>query len=153
MTIKTKGLLAIGATAVLISGCGVTGMFRDREDLIATTSTCAEQRFEIYFQESQARLTPEAQALIGATATALEGCDIRRVRVLGLSDAIGGTGQSNLTLSQSRAQVVAEAFEAAGWPVPAFEVEAAGAAGAVTASGAQEPLRRRTEVIVDAVAR
>ena len=64
--------------------------------------------------------------------------------------APGGTSESNLTLSQRRAQTVAAALAEAGWPTPVFEVEAAGAAGATTATGAQEPLRRRTEIIVDA---
>ena len=49
-----------------------------------------------------------------------------------------------------RAAVVADALAAAGWPAPAFEVGGAGDQGAVTASDASEPLRRRTEVLVDA---
>ena len=54
-----------------------------------------------------------------------------------------------LTLSQRRAMAVVEALEAQGWPAPAFDVGAAGDTGAA-AGGINEPLRRRTEVIVEA---
>ena len=47
----------------------------------------------------------------------------------------------------------AEALTTAGWPAPAFEVEAVGDEGAVTDAGVREPMRRRTEVLIDAVPR
>ena len=46
---------------------------------------------------------------------------------------------------------MAAELERAGWPAPVFDVSAAGDAGATTDTGVREPLRRRTEVIVDAV--
>jgi len=92
--------------------------------------------------------TSAAQA-IALQAGRLAGCEVRRVRVLGLADATG-TPEANLTLSQRRARETAEALAAAGLPAPVFDVAAAGDAGAVTADGADQPLRRRAEVVIDA---
>ncbi len=141
----------VAALAVGLSGCGVT-RFMDRSAVVAEPSACTAKRFEIYFADSEARLTESARQAIGLEAAQLQDCEIRHVRVLGLSDARGGA-TANLSLSERRARAVAEALTAAGWPAPAFEVDAAGDAGAVTDSGAREPMRRRTEVLVDAVPR
>lgn len=140
---------AVGLGAGLV-GCGaVSAPFRDRSDLVAEPTVCAPVRFDIYFDEGQARLTAPARQLIGAAATELRRCDIRHVRVVGLADATGRPA-ANLSLSGRRAVAVAEALASAGLPAPAFDLEAAGAAGAVTATGANEPLHRRTEVLIDA---
>lgn len=137
-----------------LAGCGITeGVFRHRSDLVVEPSPCVERRFEVYFADGQARLTEAARQVIGMTATQLRGCDIRRVQVLGLADAHGGTPTTNQTLSERRALTVADALTAAGWPAPTFDVSAVGEAGAVTDDGAREPMRRRTEVVVDAVPR
>jgi len=48
---------------------------------------------------------------------------------------------------------VAEALAAAGWPAPVFDVDAGGEEGAVTEAGVREPMRRRTEVVIEAVPR
>ena len=140
---------AILLTGLVLAGCGSNPIFRDRADLVAEPSACGPKAFEVYFADGEARLTNQA---IGLTATQLQGCDIQRVRVTGLADATG-TEAVNMTLSQRRAMAVAEALVAAGWPTPAFEVEAAGETGAVDASGAREPMRRRTEVLVEAAPR
>ena len=50
--------------------------------------------------------------------------------------------QAVMGLSERRAQAVAEALTAAGWPAPAFEVEAVGDEGAVTDAGVREPMRQ-----------
>jgi peptidoglycan-associated lipoprotein len=143
----------IGAAAIAcagLSGCETAkGMFHDRAQVVATPSACAPKRFEIYFADSEARLTEPARQAIGLTAAQLQGCDIRSVKVLGLADARGGAA-ANQDLSERRAKTVAEALAAAGWPSPAFEVGAAGDEGAANAAGVREPLRRRTEVLVEA---
>lgn len=148
-----KRVIGVAALAVAmgVSGCGVT-RFMDRSAVVAEPSACTAKRFEIYFADSEARLTESARRAIGMTAAQLQGCDIRRVQVLGLSDARGGA-TANLGLSERRARAVAEALTAAGWPAPAFEVEAVGDEGSVTEAGVREPMRRRTEVVVDAVPR
>jgi peptidoglycan-associated lipoprotein len=144
------GLAGI-AGAVGLAGCGMTG-FTDRGALVAQPSPCTAKRFEVYFADSEARLTESARQAIGMTAAQLQNCDIRKVQVLGLADARGGAA-ANQSLSERRAQAVAEALTAAGWPAPVFEVEAEGDQGAVTAAGVREPMRRRTEVLIEAAPR
>ena len=139
------------AVAVGLSGCGET-RFMDRSAVVTEPSPCTAKRFEVYFADSEARLTEPARQAIGMAAAQLQGCEIRKVEVLGLADARGGA-TANLSLSGRRAQAVAEALTAAGWPAPAFEVEAGGDEGAVTDAGVREPMRRRTEVLVDAAPR
>jgi outer membrane protein OmpA-like peptidoglycan-associated protein len=139
------------AVAVGLSGCGVT-RFMDRSAVVTEPAVCTSTRFEVYFADSEARLTEPARQAIGMTAAQLQGCEIRKVQVIGLADARGGA-TANQDLSERRARAVAEAFTAAGWPAPAFEVDAVGDAGAVTDSGVREPMRRRTEVLVEAAPR
>lgn len=145
--------LIVATAGLALAGCGLSnGMFGTREALVAEPQTCVPQRFEIYFADSEARLTEAARQAIGATAAQLRDCDIQRVEVVGLSDARGG-GAANQSLSEHRAVAVADALKAAGWPVPVFAVAGVGEAGAVTEAGAREPMRRRTEVLVEAAPR
>ncbi len=85
------------------------------------------------------------------TATQLQGCRIKHVKVTGLADARSGTAAANQTVSEQRARAVAEALAGAGLPAPAFDIEASGAQGAVV-GGVNDPLRRRTEVLIEVVA-
>lgn len=147
MTMRST-ILAAGLAAVALAGCS-TLRTPGRDELVAEPSACAAKRFDIYFAEDQATLTDAARTAIGLTATQLQGCRINAVRVLGLASSTG-SADANLALSEQRALAVAEALVAAGWPTPAFELEAAGDQGATTASGVAEPLRRRTEVLVEA---
>lgn len=146
MTMKAT-ILAGGLAAVALAGCSTTAPSRDA--LVAEPSACQAKRFDVYFAEDQATLTDAARTAIGLTATQLQGCQIRTVRVLGLASATGNA-EANQSLSERRALAVAEALVAAGWPTPAFELAAAGDQGATTPTGVAEPLRRRTEVVVDA---
>ena len=143
--------MAVMAGTVSLSGCSMTE-FMDRSAVVAEPSACTAKRFEVYFADSEARLTEPARQAIGMAAAQLQGCEIRKVQVLGLADARGGA-TANLSLSERRAQAVAEALTAAGWPAPAFDVAAAGDQGAVTDAGVRDPMRRRTEVLVDAAPR
>ena len=145
---SAAGLIA-GVAAIGLAGCTTTGA-PTRDALVADPSACTAKRFDIYFAESQSGLTDAARSAIGLTATQLQGCRIQAVRVLGLSSGTGAA-EANQALSEQRALAVTEALVAAGWPTPAFEVAAAGDVGAVTPTGVAEPLRRRTEVLVDAV--
>lgn len=135
---------------MLAGGCAVRDrLFRDRSELVAERSPCATTVVPIYFDEGHAGLSPPARELIRETAALLAPCAVERVRVVGLADASGGASR-NLALSESRARNVAEAFAAEGWPVPVFEMLAAGEAGARTPEGENEPVRRRVEIIVEA---
>lgn len=140
------GLAMVGVLA--LAGCETNGA-PSRESLVASSTQCVPQRFEVYFGDGEARLTDAARQVIGMTATQLQGCEIRQVQVLGLADASGGAA-ANQSLSERRAIAVAEALAATGWPAPAFEVAAAGDEGATASTGVKEPLRRRTEVLVEA---
>ncbi len=147
----TIGVL-VGAS-VALGACETTrNVFRDRSELVAEPAVCSAKRFEVYFGEGQAQLTAPARAAIDLAARQLGDCEIRRVRVRGLADATG-TAEANQSLSQRRAVTVAQALARAGWPRPAFELDAAGDAGAVTETGASEPMRRRTEVLIEAAPR
>lgn len=147
---KTALILGLVAVSAGLAGCSSAGgMFRDRSAVIATPSACAPMKFEIYFADSEARLTEPARQAIGMTATQLQSCTIKSVRVIGLADARGGA-EANQSLSERRAETVAQALTGAGWPAPVFDVTAAGDMGAANEQGVREPLRRRTEVLVDA---
>jgi len=141
-------MMVVGVLA--LAGCATKPM--ERSELVTERSVCTPQRFDIYFRDSEAGLTDAARQAIGLTATQLQTCDIRKVEVIGLADARGGP-TANMDLSQRRALAVAEALEAAGWPSPAFTLVGAGETGSVAADGANEPMRRRTEVLVDAAPR
>lgn len=153
MKISTMALGGAAVAAVLagaVSGCAVVKP--KREALVVGESVCASGRFDVYFVENQARLTDAAALLLSTAAAKARECDVRRVRVLGLADASGAT-EVNLTLSQRRARAVAEALARGGMPAPAFEVNAAGDMGATDASGRDELLRRRAEVVIEAYPR
>ena len=142
--------LTVLAGLLAVAGCAETPW--SRGDLVAEPSACAPQRFDIYFRDGEAQLTDAARHAIGLTATQLQGCEIRKVNVIGLTDARGAPN-ANLDLSERRAVAVREALEAAGWPAPAFSLMVAGESGSVAADGASEPMRRRTEVLVEAAPR
>lgn len=141
-------VVLVGGLALLVAGCSLAPTMR-RSDIVAEPTACMAKRFEVYFAEGEARLTDVARQAIGLTATQLQGCRIDKVQVIGLADA-SGAASANQSLSQRRAVAVAEALTAAGWPAPAFDVEGVGAEGATTAGGVNEPMRRRTEVLVEA---
>ena len=144
------GMAALVLTAAVgVTGCSATRMFT-RDQLVATPTACVPQRFDIYFADSEAGLTTAATMAIDAAAKLVEGCRINRVQVLGLADARGGAS-ANQDLSERRARAVAAALTRAGWPAPVFDVTAAGDSGATTDTGVREPLRRRTEVLVEAM--
>ena len=147
---KGLTLFAAGAVALAVAGCAERPW--SWGDLVAEPSPCGPQRFDVYFRQGEAALTDAALHAISLTATQLQGCDIRRVQVVGLADATGGA-DANLDLSERRAVAVTEALAAAGWPAPAFSLVAAGESGSTTAGGAAEPMRRRTEVLVEAAPR
>lgn len=138
-----------GLTVALLAGCTPPGAYKTRADLVTNPAACGPKRFEVYFDQDQARLTAAAREAVRLTATQLQGCDVTRVQVLGLADARSGTAAANQSLSERRARSVAEALAGVGLPAPAFEVAAAGADGAVV-NGVNDPLRRRTEVLIEA---
>ncbi|WP_313454385.1 OmpA family protein [Brevundimonas sp.] len=148
MKVFKAGVVAV-AIGLAVVGCAQTPK---RSSLVVGESGCQSGRFDVYFVENQARLTDAAQLLLNTAAEKARQCRVAKVRVLGLADATGAS-EANMTLSQQRARAVAQALTRAGMPAPVFEVAAAGDAGAVTPSGQDELLRRRTEVIVEVAPR
>lgn len=142
-----RTLSTIGLAAATLAACAQNPLSRDQ--LVAAPTVCAARSFEVYFAESAAGLTAPARQAIDMVADQMAACDITRVTVIGLSSATG-TAEANWTLSQRRAQTVAAEFERRGWPAPAFQLDAAGDVGAVTSDGTMEPLRRRTQVFIEA---
>lgn len=137
------------ATFAMLTAACQSGPFADRGQVVASPGQCAPRSFDVYFAEAAAGLTQPARQAIDLMADQLSQCRITRVTVIGLASATG-TPEANLTLSQRRAQTVAAEFSRRGWPEPVFQLEAAGDAGAVTPEGAMEPLRRRTQVLIEA---
>ena len=112
---------------------------------------CADFSFPVYFQTNSGQLTEAARQVVIDAAQRVRGCTLGRVDVVGLADADGAASR-NMALSRQRAAAVADALSQAGLPRPTFQVDAVGAAGAVTPEGQPEPLRRRTEVVIRAAA-
>ena len=101
----------------------------------------------LYFERGSEALTEAGLQIVALTATHLQGCHVRELRLVGLADPTGSP-QINLPLSTHRADEVLAAFVRDGLPVPKYAVVGLGAQGAVTADGAVEPLRRQVDVTV-----
>ena len=151
MKLSTTRVLVSAALAAALglSACSTAQRLMGRDRLVSPSTACSTQRFDIYFTEAQARLTEPAREAIGLYAARLQDCEIRSVNVLGLASATGDSA-ANRDLSERRAVAVTDALSASGWPTPVFSLEAEGDAGAVTPDGVAQPLRRRTEVVVEA---
>ncbi|MEI9964027.1 MAG: OmpA family protein [Caulobacteraceae bacterium] len=128
--------------AAALSGCASVDRLRVRG-----VSPCRTTTATLYFDAGADDLSPPAQAVVAATAHQLKGCRVQELQLLGLADP-AGVPQTNLELSQRRAEHVLAAFVKAGLPVPKYTLTAAGANGSVTASGEVEPVRRRVDVNV-----
>ena len=143
------GLAAGAVLAAMLSACA--GGNRPLPPApIAAAPACADVSFPVYFSQDSDQLTDPARQALGLAATAVHGCRIGFVSVIGLTDDVGGSSD-NLALSKRRAATVASALQAAGLPAPKFEVRGLGETGAVTRRGRAVPLRRRTDVVIHVV--
>jgi outer membrane protein OmpA-like peptidoglycan-associated protein len=117
------------------------------------SSVCYARSFDVYFEDFADNLVAEARDAIAAMNRSLEGCRIQHVRIIGLAGARGGA-DANMELSVERAEGIAAYLErATSWPRNAYELHAAGEAGATNAEeGLPRPMRRRGQVTVMAVA-
>lgn len=139
--------VAIAASA---AGCAQVGDGVRRvtgRSAAVTAPACQDFTFPLYFRTGSDRLTPEGLQVIDTYAAQVAACPVAELRVTGLADAQGDP-VANLALSQRRANTVSQILSARGYPAPSFDLAAAGAAGATTAAGRTEPLRRRAEVSV-----
>jgi len=134
-------LAALTGAALVLSGCGTISNFRR----VATPNLCQDLTVSIYFERDSAAITREAQAALKGAGEMTRGCALGQVDVTGLADSVGDP-DVNLALSKTRAEAVRKAVERLGFDTVNFNVGAVGESGATTASGADRPLRRRTDV-------
>lgn len=145
------GLTAIGMVMAssLITGCASAPWPKSRSQIVATAPSCEDFAVQIYFETESAALTNEARSLLKGAETLTKGCKVDSVHVVGLADSVGGGADSNLALSKKRAESVTAALARMGLKDVAFDVGAAGDAGATTSGGEARPLRRRADIRFD----
>ncbi len=147
---KTKTIIAVGGAALALAGCAETqGPWRTlRKPVAAVAPSCADFQATVYFEQDSAALIKEARMVLAGAQAQAKGCAVKGVRVIGLADAVG-TSESNLVLSRRRAESVTSALAKAGFSKVEIDRVAVGDAGAVSASGATAPLRRRADILFD----
>jgi outer membrane protein OmpA-like peptidoglycan-associated protein len=145
------GLAVVGVVVAsgMVAGCASSPWPKSRSQIVAMAPACEDFAVQIYFESQSAQLTNEAKSVLKGAESMTKGCKVASVRVVGLADAIGGGPDSNLALSKKRADVVTGALGRMGLRNVAFDVGAAGDAGAVTRGGEARPLRRRADIRFD----
>jgi outer membrane protein OmpA-like peptidoglycan-associated protein len=139
-------IISLAASIALATALGACGTMGHRAPAVA--SVCGAREFNIYFDDSETQLSPEAREAIGAVDHSLEGCRIERVRIVGLADAPGDPNE-NMELSEQRAQTVATYLQhTTRWPRSAYELVARGENNATNSDGIDRPMRRRAHVTV-----
>lgn len=142
-------VLAFAAFASLAASCASAP-----EEVAAPAfnpAVCRERQADVYFGSWEANVDAEAQEAIRVAQAALAGCKIDHVRIVGMAGAPGDAA-ANDAISRQRADNVATALEAGGWPRSAFEIVAIGEQGATTEDGLDRPMRRRVRVTVQSSA-
>lgn len=135
--------VAGAALACGLAGCSTMGNMRHRPE--RTAPACQDITAPVYFEPDVATLTPEGRKVIETAAQGARGCRVTSVTVVGLADAAGDPA-ANLELSRKRTAAVAEALIKARLPAATYDLNAAGQAGAVTADGKVQPVRRRADI-------
>ncbi|GIK50686.1 MAG: OmpA family protein [Hyphomonadaceae bacterium] len=142
-----KAKFVFGAALLALGACATTARETPAD---FDPAACYERSFDIYFERFEDQLNAPARQAIDTVQEQLRGCRIDSVRVLGLAGAAGET-QANLDLSARRAVNIADYMERRhGWSRRNFQTLAAGEAGAVTADGLDEPMRRVARIAVHA---
>jgi outer membrane protein OmpA-like peptidoglycan-associated protein len=146
----TTKFIALGGAVLALAGCAETqGPWRTlRKPVAAAAPTCADFQSSVYFEQDSAALTKEARMVLSGAQAQAKGCAVTSVRVIGLADAVG-TSEANLVLSRRRAETVTSALAKVGFSKVEIDRMAVGDAGAVAASGAAAPLRRRADILFD----
>ena len=104
--------------------------------LLAGLSACSSvapvngQRFVVYFEQWSAGISPGAQQAIDAAAARAKQTGDKPVLVQAFADPTGSK-QANIYLTETRAQMVADALAAAGVAPSRIEQQAQGATGPV----------------------
>lgn len=140
--------IGAGAAAALVlgglTGCGsVSGL--ETQARILSQPSCSDFFFPVYFKDRSADVPAGAMRVVRASSRRSQGCRIAEVKVVGLPDPKAPVAPP-MTIAHERAVRVAQALEAAGFPEPAFELSALGAAGAGLPEAGLP--RRRVDVYV-----
>jgi OOP family OmpA-OmpF porin len=90
-------------------------------------------------------LSDESDAVVDAVSGSYARCDLYKLEIRGHADA-SGDAVTNQVISAARAEAVLEALKTRGVDAERVHLVAYGEQDAVTASGADEPLNRKTEV-------
>ncbi|MBX3481075.1 MAG: OmpA family protein [Caulobacter sp.] len=137
-----RQLLMTVTLAAGLTGLGACSLMPKRVET-ARFTPCADISVAIYFKTGSALISPDARAVLKGAADQAAGCRVDSVDVMGLADPVGDPA-ANLKLSEQRATAVTRTLRDLG--VVDARVTAAGESGAVTETGAVDPLRRRTDV-------
>ena len=116
-----------------------------------TLTNCMPQKMVFYFGSWETALNELSQKEIRMVQSKLTGCSIDSVQIIGMAGAPGDV-EANMDVSRKRAEIVADALAAGGWPRDRFTIEVHGEEGSTTADGLIKPMRRRAEVSVAASA-
>jgi hypothetical protein len=106
-------------------------------------------RFLVYFDTGQATLGAGAAQVVAAAAQQFEETGAAQIEVIGHTDTVG-SAESNLELSQRRAESVANELIALGVPATVIATVGRGEEDLLvpTADGVDEPRNRRVEIVV-----
>ena len=135
-----RNLLILGVAALALAACKTTPKTE-----VARFTPCEDVSVAIYFTPASSALSRESKAVLRGAANQAKGCTVDRVDVMGLADSVGSQ-EANMKLSEQRAAMVTKTLN--GFGLKDVRVSAAGDSGALTSSGAADPLRRRAEVIL-----
>ena len=141
---QIAGLSALTLALAATAGCGVLPKTY-RGPAVVTPDQCENLTASIYFDRDSAKLTRDGGQVLRGAAAQAESCRFKTVTVHGLSDPVGSPA-ANLALSERRAEVVTKELARLGFTAVTFKLLAGGEAGATTASGEVQPLRRRADV-------
>lgn len=122
------GVLVIGALA----GCAAPGSMQEGE------------RFLVYFDEFSANITPQAQSVIDEAAAKAKATSAKAIRIEAHASATGSPA-ANQKLSETRAQVVADALQKDGINPAMIRQVAAGQ----TPTGDTSVADRRVDVVLE----
>jgi outer membrane protein OmpA-like peptidoglycan-associated protein len=139
---KLAHFVGMAAAAATLAGC--MSMQRSYASL---QGRCRDQQLTLYFDTGSDALTDAGRQLVDLASRRLRSCQVKELRLLGLSDP-AGSPEANLLLSKRRADTVLDAFVRAGVPAPKYTLVARGEQGALAPNGAVEPVRRRVDVTV-----
>jgi peptidoglycan-associated lipoprotein len=145
-----KAPIQVAILCALLGACASTKEAKVAAPAPALTH-CGPQQMVFYFGSWDTTLNDLSQKEITLVQKKLAGCSIDAVRIVGMAGAPGDE-EANMEVSRKRAETVADALAAGGWPRDRFAIEVRGEAGATTSDGLDKPMRRRAEVSVAASA-